>query len=84
MQLRVLFFAAAREAAGGDSELALDVPEGTTCAQLLQLLAERPTCSGLRALLGDLACAVNEKYVAADTQLQDQDTVAVMPPISGG
>ena len=81
--LRVLFFASAREAAGGLSEMALQVPAGTTAHQLLLLLAEQHH-EGLRPLLDDLACAVNEKYVAGEALLCDRDVVAVMPPISGG
>jgi molybdopterin converting factor subunit 1 len=79
----VLFFASAREAAGGLSEMSLEVPAGTTARQLLALLAEHHH-DGLRPLLADLACAVNEKYVAGSTPLRDRDVVAVMPPISGG
>ena len=75
IKLRVLFFASAREAAGGLSEMPLEVPEGTTAATLLELLAEKHH-RGLRPMLADLACAVNEKYVAADTVLQDRDVVA--------
>ena len=49
----------------------------------MALLAEHHH-DGLRPLLADLACAVNEKYVAGSTPLRDRDVVAVLPPISGG
>jgi molybdopterin converting factor small subunit len=36
------------------------------------------------SMMADLSTAVNEKYVDTNTVLKDRDTVAVMPPISGG
>ena len=83
VKLRVLFFASAREAASGTSEMKMEVPVGTTARRLLEILAENHH-HGLRPLLDDLATAVNEKYVAGETELAEGDVVAVMPPISGG
>ena len=83
LKLRVLFFASAREAAGGASEMEVEVPAGTTARRLLEILAEKHH-PRLQQLLDDLATAVNEKYVAGDTELVDRDVIAVMPPISGG
>ena len=79
--VKLLYFASVREAVS-KSEEELQIPKGTTCQQLLTLLSQ--TYPGLLPLLSDLATAVNEKYEKSETVLQHRDTVAVMPPISGG
>ncbi|CAN5835797.1 hypothetical protein BH24DEI2_BH24DEI2_03470 [soil metagenome] len=78
MNVKVLFFASLREAAGTRQlDLSLDAP--TT----LRGLAERLERSHHLALSGSL-CAVNEHYAAPESLLADGDTVAFFPPVSGG
>ena len=79
--LKLLYFASVREATS-KSEEEFQVPTGTTCKQLLSLLSK--TYPTLVPFVSDLSTAVNEKYVISDTVLEHRDTVAVMPPISGG
>ena len=79
--IRVLYFASVREATA-KSEEELEIPANTTCKQLLTFLSK--TSPTLTSLLNDLSTAVNEEYVVGETVLQQRDTVAVMPPISGG
>lgn len=81
MQTRVLLFAALREAAGA-RELLVEVPEGSTVAELRhRLAAEHPR---LAPLLGNAAAAVNEEYVSDGERLRAGDVVALIPPVSGG
>jgi molybdopterin converting factor subunit 1 len=81
MQVKVLLFASLREAAGA-AQLDLTLEESAHGSAVLAQLAER--LPERRALLGRSALAVNEVYAPADVLLQDGDTVAVIPPVSGG
>ena len=83
LKLRAIFCICKKKVAGGASEMEVEVPAGTTARRLLEILAEKHH-PRLQQLLDDLATAVNEKYVAGDTELVDRDVIAVMPPISGG
>lgn len=89
MKLKVLFFASAREAVGGLTELWLDFPDDkttTTTRRLRLVLAKR--YPNLAETMSTITLAVNEEYVDDDDDndviLQDGDTVALIPPISGG
>ncbi len=78
MNVKVLFFASLREAAGTRQlELALDAPV------TLRQLAERLERSHALSLSGSL-CAVNERYAEPESVVADGDTVAFFPPVSGG
>ena len=79
--IRLLYFASVREATS-KSEEQIQIPANTTCAQLLVRLST--SYPSLLSMMADLSTAVNEKYVDTNTVLKDRDTVAVMPPISGG
>ena len=79
--VRLLYFASVREATS-KSEDSIDIPLDTTCTQLLALLSTSYPL--LLSLLADVSTAVNEKYVESTTILHHRDTVAIMPPISGG
>lgn len=75
----VLFFAQLRLAAG-DAKIGLTVAPGTTVAELARRLeSERP---GLD-LRGSL-CAVDEAYAEPLRPLCGGETVAFLPPVSGG
>jgi molybdopterin converting factor subunit 1 len=81
MKVRVKFFAILRERAG-TSEVAKDVAEGSTVADLWrQLQKDYPKLDvpGIRLLY-----AVNQDYVGVDHKLKDQDEVVFVPPVSGG
>ena len=77
----MLLFAALREAAG-TRRLSLTIGPGLCAADVLASLSERLPNS--RELLNRSALAVNEEYAAGDIALHDGDTVAVIPPVSGG
>ncbi len=79
--VRVLFFGAARDAAGSEeAELELHPPHDSASA-FGQLLLAYPN---LRRFGKSLLLAVNEEYAQPDRQIFDGDELAVFPPVSGG
>ncbi len=78
MHIEVLLFAAFREKIGQKS-LSLDVAEGKRVREVALELEQTYNCSLEGAL-----CAVNEVYVDPDTTLQQGDTLAFFPAVSGG
>ncbi len=76
MRVRIRLFAALRERAGTDL-LTLDLPDGARVGDALD---------ELRWLTGDLrtVLAVNRDYASAETVLQADDELALIPPVSGG
>jgi molybdopterin synthase sulfur carrier subunit len=81
MTVSVLFFGHYSDYFGGEP-LSVTLPEGATVCDLAQTLAERdPRLSNLAA---HCRFAVAEEYASLDQPLQDNDTVAVLPPMSGG
>ena len=100
VKVTVLFFASAREAAGGISQTTIefkttpqedeqqhDEPIAVTTATLRQKLASLfPKLSTLVLDEDNLTLALNEEYVEPGVvvNLKTGDTVALIPPISGG
>lgn len=81
MQVRLRYFASAREAMG-HAEERREVPAGTTVGTLVERLrAEHPRFA---ALPRDMMVSVNFEYRAADYPLDEGDEVAFIPPVSGG
>lgn len=79
--VRLLLFAAYREIVG-TRELAVDVPEGASVADLFEIVgAEYPR---LRQLRPSTAFAVNRTVVDGAHRLRDGDEVAFLQPVSGG
>ena len=81
MRVKVLFFAAAREAAG-TSETALDVPEGCTVGALLERLGR--DAPDVASVLAGCRAAVDEEFAPRSRPLGEGQVVAVLPPVSGG
>jgi molybdopterin converting factor subunit 1 len=81
IHVHVRFFAAPREALG-TSELEMDVAQGTTVGDLVELLVDQHPI--LRAFTRFLNVAVNRTYVSMQTVLRDGDDVACLPPVGGG
>lgn len=81
MTIHVKLFAAARAAIGA-SELALDLPEPSTIADVRQALIE--TLPGLVDVLTPAAFAVNQEYAGDERRIVMSDEVACIPPVSGG
>lgn len=81
MQVNILYFAQTATAAGLQREQ-VELPAGATLEALQQRLVERHP--GLLPLLPALLWAVDEQVAARDHRLAPGQTVAVMPPFSGG
>jgi len=81
IRVRVRFFAAPREALGV-GEIEREIPAGTTVGELVELLTEEYPV--LRAYTRFISVAVNRAYVGMQTELQDGDEVACLPPVGGG
>ncbi len=81
MKIKALFFASCRDIVK-NREIELEVPEGATAAEVLnQLCQTYPRLSDLR---GRMALSVNEDYAAPESILRPGDTLALIPPVSGG
>jgi MoaE-MoaD fusion protein len=81
MNIRVLFFGAARDAVGANQmDLALEAP--ATVSSAFQSLKER--FEKLERFGRSLLFAVNQEYATPDTELKENDELAVFPPVSGG
>lgn len=81
--IKILFFAKSREIAGL-SETNLKVKNKISGNQLLDII-----CSnyGLELIKKSLILAINEEYVEnleTIIDIKDNDTIAIVPPISGG
>ena len=83
IKITVLFFASARELAGA-SECVVELEEGARTIALRAAVAKRFPLA--KELIADVTLALNEDYVEidADPELKDGDTVALIPPVSGG
>jgi molybdopterin converting factor subunit 1 len=81
--VKVLLFAALREAAGGSIH-SVALADGATVGHLLDALARLEP--RLASLLGmpALRAAVNEQFASFGAPLSDGDEVALIPPVSGG
>ncbi|KAL9186763.1 hypothetical protein ACHAXT_010483 [Thalassiosira profunda] len=88
VSIKVLFFASAREAAGGitSADVELDADGADTKALRTKLATLYPKLAPLVEDEENLTLALNEEYVAMGEvlPLKAGDTVALIPPISGG
>ena len=81
VKIRVLFFGAARDAVDASSmELSLDAP--ATVSSAFRKLAQK--FSELERFGRSLLFAVNQEYATPETRLQENDELAMFPPVSGG
>lgn len=87
IEVNVLLFASAREAAGNVPETVIYLENGATVSTFRQKMAEKfPKLSELILDEESLTLALNEEYVhSGDVKyLKSGDTIALIPPISGG
>jgi molybdopterin converting factor subunit 1 len=88
IQVKVLFFASAREAAGGTTETQVVLPaaHATTTALRQRLAQDYPSLASMVLDEDSITLALNEEYVGAGQvlDLKSGDCVALIPPISGG
>ena len=81
VNIRVLFFGAARDAVEAN-ELDLAVEAPATVSSAFQNLKTR--FSTLERFGRSLLFAVNQEYATPETELKENDELAVFPPVSGG
>jgi len=81
MRVKVRFFAAPREAIGL-GEVEQELPVNVTVGELVDLLAQAYPV--LRPYTRLMRVAVNRAYVGLETELNDGDEVAWLPPVGGG
>jgi molybdopterin synthase catalytic subunit len=79
MNVRVLPFGVLKDWLGASTS-SVDLPEGSTVANLLSRLGNERTTPLLRGI----AVGVNAEYATASHVLHDGDEVALLPPVSGG
>ncbi|MEM1069648.1 MAG: MoaD/ThiS family protein [Planctomycetota bacterium] len=81
MQLNVLLFAGAKEAAGSDHVTIHTHGEPTASEVLKALEQQHPALSDL---LPSCRLAVGNNYVDSDHTVTANDELALIPPVSGG
>ncbi len=88
VRITVRYFARYRSLVG-KSEEELEIPEGATVRELIEVLKERHPVLKDEVFaeeddLADVNVSRNGRYVRFDEVLQDGDVVALFPPVSGG
>lgn len=78
-QVNILYFAALREQAQRDSETL-----STSAQTAAQLYAQLQKQYQFDLSQEKLRAAINHSFCAWDTPLTDGDTIAFIPPVSGG
>jgi MoaE-MoaD fusion protein len=81
MRVRVLYLGMLKDVAGREKE-ELHLPDSARLGELFSELQLR--IPELGDLGGAIALAVNYEYSGPATQLQENDEVALLPPVSGG
>ncbi|MEN8187151.1 MAG: MoaD/ThiS family protein [Bacteroidota bacterium] len=80
MNIKTLFFGVTRDIIGEGSAI-FDLNEDLTIADFQNILTKN--YSGLTDIKS-FAVAVNEEYVTEDYKIQENDIIAIIPPVSGG
>ncbi|HXX14064.1 MAG TPA: MoaD/ThiS family protein [Candidatus Eremiobacteraceae bacterium] len=81
LRVKVLFFGPIRELTGA-SEEAIEVPVGATLENVFHLYCSRfPRLSTYRA---SLVASQNQDFASWDSPVTEGDTIAFLPPVSGG
>jgi len=80
MKLKILFFGMAKDLAG-ETSTSLEVNEDLKVNDFRKILQDRYP---LFSQMDSFSIAVNETYAEEDLIIVENDTVAVIPPVSGG
>ena len=81
MKCAVLLFSQLAEAIGSD-RVTIELNDGATIEDALQELASQYEI--IASMRDSLAVAVDDRYCPLTTTLNDGDTLALIPPVSGG
>ncbi|ACD65870.1 MAG TPA: molybdopterin converting factor subunit 1 [Sulfurihydrogenibium sp.] len=80
MKVKVLYFSQVKDKIGKNEE---EIEfEGKTLKDLVDVLAKK--YPDIKEILKRSMFAVNESYETMDYNLQDNDMIAIIPPVSGG
>lgn len=80
MKIQILTFGIARDIIGHPT-LPMELPEGSTVADVrMELTVRYPAFQKLQSVM----IAVNTEYASAEIILNENDEVAIIPPVSGG
>jgi len=80
MKIKLLFFGMAKDLAG-QSTISFELIEGSKVREFRDILRNTyPSFSKMDSF----AIAVNECYAEEELLLSENDTVAIIPPVSGG
>ncbi|WP_299239025.1 molybdopterin converting factor subunit 1 [Sulfurihydrogenibium sp.] len=80
MKVKVLYFSQVKDKVGKNEE---EVEfEGKTLKDLVDVLVNK--YPNIEDILKRCMFAVNESYETMDYNLQDNDIIAIIPPVSGG
>jgi len=80
MKVKVLYFSQIKDKIGKNEE---EIEfEGKTLKDLIDVLVNK--YPNIEDILKRSMFAVNESYETMDCNLQDNDTIAIIPPVSGG
>ncbi len=80
MKIEALFFGMSRDLVG-QSPMTFELEEAVTVKIFREILVKNYP---LFSELDSFAIAVNESYAEDNLVLSDKDTVAIIPPVSGG
>lgn len=81
MRVHLLLFGILKDLAGRSTDT-LDLPGGSTVREAMaECEAKIPQ---IKESLASLAIAVNQEYARAETELKENDEIALLPPVSGG
>ena len=81
MKIELLLFATAKDLFG-EPKITVELPDQATVVELKTALVERQP--GAAALIGRCAFSVDQKYASDTTELQPDQEIAMIPPVSGG
>jgi sulfur-carrier protein len=81
MKVKILFFAQLKDIFGC-VERSIELIKPTTVCELLSILSQERGGEAIKGM--PMRFAVNEEFVEGSHQLQNQDAVVFLPPVSGG
>jgi len=80
MRIKILLFGITRDIIG-DNSIEIELTSGISVLDLQQMLKKK--YSGLNDI-ENFAVAVNEEYASVEYAIQENDVIAIIPPVSGG
>ena len=81
MLIRFHFYSISRELAG-QSEMLMDLPNGSTLEAALDALSDR--LEVLRSLRPSCLFAIGTSYAPMNARLSEGDVISIIPPMQGG